>query len=275
MINISNIFSKKNKVLVKELIRTDFKLRYQGSVLGYLWSFFKPLMLFLILYIVFTKFITLGKGTPNYAVSLLLGIVLWTFFIEATSNSLKSIVGRGSLIRKIKIPIYLIPVSTVASAFINLCLNLIVVFIFVIFSPIDAFSWKTAVFLPLVILELTLLSTAVGLFLSATYVRFRDIDHIWDVVRQALFYTIPIIYPLTRIPSEVIQKIIMVNPLAQIIQDARFLVTYEGTIRTSSLYESPLFSFAAEIVPLLLVATALLVGVWYFKKEAKYFSENV
>src|SRR5580693_8462127 len=128
------IFSKKNRALLAELVRTDFKLRYQGSVLGYAWSLLKPLLLFVILYIVFVYFLKIGKGVPHYPVYLLLGIVLWNFFNEMTSQSLGSIVGRGDLIRKIRIPRWIIVISTSLSAMINFLLNLIVVGIFMLIN---------------------------------------------------------------------------------------------------------------------------------------------
>ncbi len=273
MINPKQIFSKENKALFFELVRTDFKLRYQGSALGYVWSLLKPLMLFGILFIVFTKFLNLGKGVPNYPTSLLLGIILWTFFVEATSNSLKSIVSRGSLIRKIKIPIYLIPISTAMSALINLLLNLVVVFIFILLfstSP-HALSWDTLIIFPLLIVELILLSVGFGIFLSATYVRFRDIDHVWDVIKQALFYTIPIIYPLSKIPNIRVQELISLNPLTQIIQEARKVTTYSGTQTIFDLFPSKF----VILIPIGLVIAMLSFSIFYFKKRVSGFGEIV
>lgn len=267
---LKRVFSKKNYYLLRELVRTDFKLRYQASVLGYVWTLLKPLLLFAILYTVFAKVLRFGAGVPNYALSLLLGIVLWSFFVEATSQSLKSIVSRGSLIRKINIPRYMIPASTVISAFINMIMNLIVVFIFVSFAATNAFSWKTIAFMPLLIVELTVLSVAVGLFLAAVFVRFRDMDHIWEVVRQALFYSIPIIWPLSIAP-QIAQKLVLLNPLAQIIQDARSIVTHADTVRITDVHHTPFI----ELVPVGLVITALAIGVMVFRKESKSFAENV
>lgn len=268
---MKQIISKKDFALFRELVRTDFKLRYQGSFLGYLWSLLKPLMLFGILYLVFTKFLHIGKGIPNYAISLLLGIVLWTFFVEATSNSLKSIVGRGGLIRKINIPRYLIPLSTAASAFINMLLNLVVVFIFVSFAENTPLSWQTAVIFPFLVLELSILATGIGFLLAAAYVKFRDVDHIWDIVRQALFYTVPIIYPLSRIPSESIQKFILMNPLSQIIQDSRVLITYGETTTINDVFGSRVY----ELIPYTIVVLTFIIGYSYFQKRSKSFAENV
>lgn len=268
---MKKIISKKDRALFTELVRSDFKLRYQDSILGYIWSLLKPLMLFGILYVVFTQFLQLGRGVPNYAQSLLLGIVLWTFFVEATNMSLKSIVARGSLIRKISIPRYLIPLSVIASAFINMSLNMIVVFVFILFTPNIAVSWMTLVIFPLLILELVVLSAGVGFLLAALYVRFRDMDPIWEVARQALFYTVPIIYPLSRIPNELIQKIIIINPLAQIIQQARSITTYAGTPTSLDLFNDPLLAW----LPVVLVVLVFAIGFMYFNSQSKHFAENV
>src|SRR6476661_3161536 len=122
---LSNIFSRRNRILLRELVITDFKLRYQGSALGYLWSLLKPLMLFVILYIVFIHFLRFNGWGEHSAIKLLLGLVLWTFFIEATNQGMSAIVGRGDLIRKINFPKYIIVISGTVSALINLCFNLL------------------------------------------------------------------------------------------------------------------------------------------------------
>lgn len=197
--------------------------------------------------------------------------MLWSFFTEATTAALKSIVGAGSLIRKISIPRYIIPIASIASAFINTLLNLAVVFIFVFFASNSGLSPKSLIIFPLLLVELAIIATATGFFLAALYVKFRDIEHIWEVVRQALFYTIPIIYPLSLIKSETIHKIIMVNPLAQIIQDARAVITYPDQIQLDDAFGS----FTAYIIPLVLVTIAVVVSTAYFKNQSKYFAEDI
>lgn len=253
------------------MVRTDFKLRYQGSLLGYMWSLAKPLMLFAIMYIVFAKFLRIGQGVPNYPVSLLLGIVLWSFFTEATSTALKSIVGKGSLIRKINIPRYLVPMASIASAFINLLLNLIVVFIFILFAKDTPLSLGSLVIFSLLLLELIAVASATSFFLAAFFVKYRDVEHIWDVFKQAFFYLTPIIYPLSYIPSIEIQKIIILNPMAQIIQDSRSVLTYSGTTKIGEVYNNSL----AILLPLGIVAIIAIISVFYFKAQAKHFAENV
>lgn len=265
-----NFTQQKNLLL--EMVRTDFKLRYQGSLLGYTWSILKPLFMFAILYTIFGVVLKLGTGTPNYPLSLLLGIVLFNFFAEATSGALKSVVAKGSLIRKIDIPRYLIPISSTASAFINMLLNLLVVFVFVlVLAPFNELSMKTLIIFPILIIELVLFTLGVGYLLSAIYVRLRDIDHVWEVVRQALFYSIPIIYPLSRVPYENIKQVMISNPLVQIIEESRVVITYKGTTTTPDVFGSNIYI----LIPISIVILTFIFGLIYFLKQSKNFAENI
>ena len=266
----SNLFSKRNKALLRELVKTEFKLRYQNSVLGYAWSLLKPLGLFGVLYIVFTKIFRFGDAIPHFPVYLLLGIILWTFFLEATAGALMSIVARGDLIRKISFPKYIIVISGTISALINLLLSLSVVLIFAIFNGVD--FGPQALLAPFLVLELYLFALGVGLILSALYVNFRDLSHIWDVVMQAAFYAVPIIYPLQFVidASEIAAKIVMINPIAQIVQDLRFSLVTESAKRTSDVVQLP-FSLA----PYLIVLVTVTVGAVYFRKKSNFFAEQI
>ncbi len=268
---LSNILSRRNRILLRELVITDFKLRYQGSVLGYLWSLLKPLMLFAILYIVFVQFFKLGKAIEHYPVYLLLGIVMWTFFTEATAQGMSAIVARGDLIRKINFPKYIIVVSGTISALINLLLNLIIVFVFLIINGVDI-HWSLLL-LPINIAELYIFSLAIAFLLSAMFVKFRDVSHIWEVVLQGAFYATPILYPVGLVvaASPVIAKVLMLNPVAQIIQDARYNVVTHQAVTVNSLIDNP---FIAAI-PYVLVILSIILASWYFKKSQKYFAENV
>lgn len=269
MVNIKNLFSKQNRALLSELVRTEFKLRYQGSVLGYLWSLLKPLLMFVILYIVFVKFLRLGRDIEHFPVYLLFGIVLWGFFTEMTSQSLGAIVGRGDLIRKIKIPRWIIIVSTSLSALINLSLNLIVIAIFMVINKVSIGA--SLFLLPLALVHIYLFALGVSLFLSAAYVKYRDISYIWEVLLQAGFYATPIIYPMTLIPSVMIQKLLLLNPLAEAIQSARYNVVTHQSITTEGLLGGSPYQY----VPFLITGAVLIIGILYFKKESKYFAENI
>ncbi len=266
---MKSYLSKENKALLSELVRTDFKLRYQGSLLGYMWSLLKPLLLFVILYVVFVYFLRIGRDVPHFPVYLLLGIVLWNFFTEMTVQSLGSIVGRGDLIRKIKIPRWMIVFSSSISATINLGLSLIIVGIFVIVNGVELTPY--AFLLPLNIIMIYFLALGASLFLAAAYVKFRDISYIWEVVLQAGFYATPIIYPLSMVPSELIQKIILLNPLALAIQDARFNIVTQETLTTGSLLGGSLYM----IIPFAITAIFFVGGLLYFKSQADSFAENI
>lgn len=266
---MKHIFSKQNKALLSELVRTDFKLRYQGSVLGYAWSLLKPLLMFGILYIVFVKFLRVGGSVPNYPVYLLFGIVLWNFFTEMTGQSLGSIVGRGDLIRKIRIPRWIIIVSSSISALINLTLNLAVIAVFVLIANVDI--KMSILWLPFILLQIYLLALGVSLILSAAFVKYRDISYIWDVLTQAGFYLTPILYPLSLITNVTYQKILLLNPMAQAVQDARFALVTHDTLTVSSVFGN----WAYRLIPISVVFAVLIAGVLYFRKEAKDFAENL
>lgn len=271
LMKLSNIFSRRNRILLRELVITDFKLRYQGSILGYLWSLLKPMLLFAILYVVFVQFLKLGSNIEHYPVYLLLGVVMWTFFTEATAQGMSAIVARGDLIRKINFPKYIIVISGTVSALINLVLNLIVVFIFILLNGVHL-RWSILA-LPLSIAELYVFALAVAFLLAAIYVKFRDISHLWEVFLQGAFYATPILYPIQLIMHQnaLAAKLLMFNPVAQIVQDSRYLAITKQTATTVTLFHQHWLI----IVPYIIV---VFVGVWafiYFKRSQKYFAENV
>ena len=268
----SNILSKKNKVLLRELVITDFKLRYQGSVLGYLWSLLKPLMLFAIMYVVFVHFLRFGQGIPHFAVALLLGIVMWTFFLEATNQGMQAIVARGDLLRKINFPKYILVISATVSALINFLLNLTVVIIFMIFDGVD-FGWSALLF-PVSILILYSFALALAFFLSAVNVKYRDVGHIWEVFLQAVFYATPIIYPLQMVLqyNDLAGHLLMLSPIAVIFQNARAqLVGHENVVTADQLFSNPLWL----ILPYVIIIVVVVVSTWYFRNSQSKFAEQI
>lgn len=256
-------------ILLKQLVKTDFKLRYQGSTLGYIWSLLRPLLLFMTLYVVFVKFLKVGAGIPHYPVYLLLGIVLWNYFAEVTGGSVNAIVGKGDLLRKLNFPKYIIIVAGSLSALINLTLTSIVIGIFMIFNHVT-FGWTALWIFPLLV-ELFIFSIAVAFFLSALFVRFRDVSYIWEVVMQAAFYATPILYPLAIIPPKA-AKVLMLNPMAQIIQDARHVLVTPHAETIGTVYNGRQWVIAIPLVATLLIA---LLAARYFRSRSKYFAEEV
>lgn len=266
---MNKTFSKENRALLSELVRTDFKLRYQGSVLGYLWSLLKPLMLFAILYIVFARFLKIGSDVPHFPIYLLFGVVLWNFFSEITGQGLTSLVERGDLIRKIKIPTYIVVLSASISSLINFSLNMIIVVVFMFINKVDLLA--TSLWLPLIFLEVFLLGIGLSFMLSAAFVKYRDISHVWEVIMQGAFYLTPILYPITLIKNVDYQKIILLNPMAQAIQDARYVLVTHNSVTISSVYNSGYY----RLIPLGVVVLIFILGVLYFNKQQKYFAENL
>lgn len=270
---IPNFFYKGNRVLLKELTKTDFKLRYQGSVLGYLWALLRPLMMFAILYLVFGKLLRFGGDIPHYPVYLLVGTTIWSFFTECTNQGIQAIVQRGELLRKVSFPKYIVVVSATLTAVINLLINLVVVVIFALLDGVQI-SW-TWLLVPIVLFELYLLSLGISFLLGAINVKYRDITSIWDVCIQALFYAIPIIYPITMISevNPIAAKIILLDPIAQVIQDIRYLLVTNQTVTTwGYVGEEQVFW---KFIPIIITLVILIWGSWYFRKKSKRFAEEI
>ena len=276
---IPNFLYKGNRVLLKELTKTDFKLRYQGSALGYLWALLRPLMMFAILYVVFAKLLQFGNKIDHYPVYLLVGTTFWSFFTECTNQGIQAIVGRGDLIRKVCFPKYIVVVSATLTAVINVLINLVVIFIFALIDGVTP-SWNWLL-VPFLLLELYMFSLGISFLLGAINVKYRDITSIWDVCVQALFYAVPIIYPITMVAENSVTaaKIILLNPIAQVIQDLRYCIVTKEATATEEIVTT--WSFVGEehffwkLIPLILVLIMLIWGSWYFRKKSKRFAEEI
>ncbi len=250
---------------------TEFKQAYFGTVLGYLWSLMRPLMLFGVLLFVFTKVFRIGSDeVEHYPVMLLLNIVLFTFFQESTTNAVTSVVSQESVVRKTQFPRLVIPLATVLTGAFNLGLNFVIVLAFIFAFGVDP-TW-TWLLLPVAFLFLFVLTAAVSAALSVLYVRFRDVSIIWLVVAQMLFYGTPILYPVTAFESETTEHLLMVNPLAVILEQVRVWVLAEP--------QAPTAVEAAGGVAGLLPAAAIFLGicafaVWIFRREAPRIAEDL
>lgn len=258
-------------ILLRELVITDFKLRYQGSALGYLWALLRPLFLFAILYVFFVEILHIGKEIEHWGIALLLGIVLWNFFSEVVNQGLKSIVNSGGIIRKINFPKYIIVVSASLSAVINLAINLAVVAVFAAFDHVQP-SWGMLL-IPLFVLEIYVFALGLAFLLSTINVKFRDIGYIWEVVSQALFYGSAIMFPINRVVhmSHDIAVLLLINPLAQAIQDARYLGVTHGVDTIHTLTQSMLIIAA----PFIIAVVTFIVGALYFRKRSPCFAEEI
>jgi ABC-2 type transport system permease protein len=264
------------------LARTEFKMRFFGSVLGYVWTLVRPLLLFGVLWVFFTQVGhvngTSQPGQRFYGVQLLGSIVLFTFFAEATGGAVRSMVDRENMLRKIHFPRLVIPTSIVLLAMFNLALNLIVVLIFALASGVEPMlSW---VELPLLIGGLVLLAAGVAMLLSALFVWFRDIQPIWEVLLQIVFYASPVIISIETVRTHVEGKtflgvdllhIYMLNPLAVIFQQFRHAMVTHETISAGQ----ALGSWTALLEPLAIVLIIFAVGFAVFDRSAARIAENL
>ena len=255
--------------LTRTLAVSDFRLRFFGSALGYFWQLMRPLLLFGVLYVVFTQAIKLGARVDFFPVVLLTNIVLFTFWSEATNNSVTAVVDREQLVRKIQFPRLVIPTTAVVTAAFNLCLNFLVIMVFALASGVRP-QWRW-VEVPLLLAALAALSMGVAALVSALYVRFRDVKPIWDVALQILLYATPVIYVIETIHSRTAQEIIMLNPLAAILEQMR-----HALIDPSAPSAATAAGGAVRLlVPIGIVLGACVVGLWYFNREAPRIAEEL
>jgi ABC-2 type transport system permease protein len=247
----------------------EFKLKFFGSVLGYVWQLMKPLMLFGVLYVVFTEFVRLGGGVRHYPAVLLAGIVMYTFYSEATGGAVGSVVDRENLVRKIHFPRMVIPLSVVLTTYLNFVLNFAAVVVFVAVSGVG-FTIRWLEIIPL-ILFLGLFCTGIAMLLSALFVRFRDIRPIWDVALPVTFYGTPILYPLETVDNHSVRHLLMCNPLATVVQQTR-----HALIDTSSPSAAEAIGGTEMLlIPIGIVVLVCVVGFWVFNREAPRIAEEL
>jgi ABC-2 type transport system permease protein len=262
--------------LTVTLARTEFKLRFFGSVLGYLWTLVRPLLLFGVLWVFFTKVAHVNSSRNPaerfYGAQLLGSIVLFTFFAEATTGAVRSVVDRENLVRKIRFPRLVIPISVVLLALFNLGLNLIVVMIFALGAGVrPMLSWLE---LPLIVGALVVLAAGVAMLLSALFVHFRDTQPIWEVVCQILFYASPVIISIVTVKNKLSTSLLhvyMLNPLAVIFQQFRHAMITHATPSAGQV----LGSWSALFGALVIVVAVFVVGFIVFDRAAARIAENL
>jgi ABC-2 type transport system permease protein len=262
--------------LTYNIARNEFKLRFFGSVLGYLWQLMRPLLLFGVLYVFFTQIAhvnsSAGPGNQFYGAQLLGSIVLFTFFGEATGGAVRSVVDRENLVRKIQFPRLVIPLAVVLLASFNLGLNLIVVFIFALIEGVQPMlSWLE---LPLIVAFLAVFATGIAMLLSALFVQFRDIQPIWEVLQQILFYASPVIISIDTVRAKLSQTLVhiyMLNPLAVAFQQFRHAMITHATPSVSQVFGS----WPPVLEPVAIVVVMFVLGFWVFNRSAGLIAENL
>jgi ABC-2 type transport system permease protein len=258
-----------NLNLTRELAVTTFKLKYTGSVLGYAWSLMKPLLIFGMTYLVFAVFLLRGRTSSreNFPVELLLGVVVWTFFADATISSVSAIAGNGHMIRKAYFPRWIPVVASTLSATMTLAVNLALMF--AVGIPLGWFHVGLyTLLLPLLFVELYLLVVGIGLLLSALFVFYRDLGHVWEISLQLLFYGSAIVFPFTLVPQRF--RILMAfNPMAQIIEDMR------RAIVTTAIPWSGQVLGRWTFVPIMAIFLVLGLGFYVFRRLTPKFGEAI
>jgi ABC-2 type transport system permease protein len=255
--------------LAATLALTDFKLRFFGSALGYLWQLVRPLLLFGVLYFVFTRFVKIGGAVTFYPVVLLANIVLYQFFADGT-GAVDSLVERESLVRKIQFPRAAVPVAVVLTASFNLLLNLLVVLAFALASGVTpTWRWLQA---PLLVGALALLVVGLAMLLSALFVRYRDVKPIWEVVVQLAFYATPVIYAIETIDIDAtVKQVLMLSPVAAILQQFRHAVI-DPTAPSAAAAAG---GGAWVLVPVAITAAVVVVGWRVFDRAAPRIAEEL
>jgi ABC-2 type transport system permease protein len=249
----------------------EFRLKYSGSALGYFWSIAKPLAFFTMLYLVFGHIFKLNSLSSYYPVSLLMGIVLYTFVADATNLAMYSLVVRQSLLRKLVFPRIVIPTSAVLTASITFAVNLVVVGMFIAAKQITPrLSWLLVI--PLLV-ELFVVVLAVSLVLATIFVRLRDIGQVWDLVLQLFFYASPIVYPIGYLPGWA-RTIAFLNPFTQILQQIRSIVLYPD-LPNNKITASQTLGDWASLAPIAIVLGLAVISLVFFKREEPWFAERV
>ena len=245
---------------------TEFKRTYFGTALGYLWTIGRPLLLFGVLLAVFTQAFHIGSQVPHYPVLLLMNLVLFGFFQEATTTAVPSIVSQEAIVRKTQFPRLVIPVSVVLTALFNLVLNLVVAFIFILaFGVSPRWTW---LLLMIPIAALIVLTVAVAMIVSSLFPRFRDIGIVWSVAATALFYASPVLYPLEKV-SPALRHIVSLNPLTPILEEARRWVIDPHAPGAATLAGGSV----RLLIPAAIYLAICLMAVWVFRREAPRIAE--
>jgi ABC-2 type transport system permease protein len=256
--------------ILQVIVLAEFKLKYAGSALGYAWSVIKPLSLFTVLYLIFGRVFKLGAVSEFYSVSLLIGIVLFTFFADATTQGMVSLVHRESLLRRMRFPRLMIPTAATLTAGMTFAVNLIVVAGFVAWKQIvPRLDWLLVG--PL-LLEFYLFILGTALVLSTLFISLRDMGQVWELASQLLFYASPVIYPITLLPLWA-QKVEFLNPFTQVMQDIRALVMYED-VPANTVTAADVFGDFGRLLPIGIALATFGLGLAIFKRHEPWFAER-
>jgi ABC-2 type transport system permease protein len=247
---------------------TDWKLRFYGSMLGYVWTLARPFAFFGVIYFVFTEIANLGDGVKNYSAYILFSMVLFNFFAEVTNNSVVCLITRENLLRKMRFPRLVIPLAVVITALLNLGMTLVAVMIFAIASGVTpGWGWLE---LPVLVGLLGAFAAGVGMLLSVAFVRYRDVQPIWEVITQMLFYASPILYVATSVPDQY-QRPYLANPIASILTEMRHAIIDPSAAGAAE----AIGGWPRLLIPFGIIVVSMFVGIWAFRHEAPRIAEHL
>lgn len=249
------IAMKRYKFLIRQLVSRDFKAKYKRSVLGMFWSFLNPLLTMAVQYAVFSNLFRFDL--PHYQAYLIIGIVCFNFFSEATNMALGSIIGNAGLITKVYVPKYIYPLTRVMSSLVNLLISLIPLLLVTLLSGLV--PTKAYLLVPFVLVCLAVFSLGVGLLLAAAMVFFRDVQFLWGVLSMIWMYLTPIFYPTSILPEN-IAWVVEVNPLY-------YFVTFARTCLMDGISPEPVVYVQCALMAL----GSLLVGALVFRRTQDRF----
>jgi ABC-2 type transport system permease protein len=253
--------------LTLTLATTEFRLRYLGSVLGYLWSLLRPLLFFGVVYVVFTQVFNVGSGA-HYGVYLLSNIILWSFFLEVTGASIGCLVAREGLLRKMRFPRLAIPLSVCLTSCFTLVMNLMVVLIFGLANGVEPrWTWFEV---PVIVALWGVLALGVGMILSILFIRMRDVQPIWDVISQILFYGSPLVYTLHKY-SPSAWKYVLINPIAALSTQMAHAFVDPSWVSVSRAMGGKVH----VLEPIAVIVAVAGAGLWLFVKRAPLIAENL
>jgi ABC-2 type transport system permease protein len=260
---------RRGAALTWTLAYLEFRLKFFGSVLGYLWQLGRPLLMFGVYFVIFTQVVNLGNDVKYYAAMLLTSIMIFQFYAEVTGGSVGAVLNRENLVRKIHFPRIVIPLSVVTTGALNLAVNSIAIGVFMVIQGVPVrLSWLVAI--P-VLGMLFMLVTGLAMLLSALFVKYRDVQPIWDVVLQAAFYTSPILYPIETVSSDFLRKLIMCNPLSTVVQQIRHSVFDRAAPSAASALGGAVWL----VIPIGITVGLFVLGFWVFNRTAPEVAENL
>lgn len=246
----------------------EFRTQYARTALGFLWTIVRPLVYFGVIFLILREVLRFGPGVKDYGIILVLNLILFTYFQEATTRAVRSVSQREPMVRKMQFPRIIIPLSVSLTAALSMLVNLTVLLPILLLFGLEVHA--TWLWFPLLLLGLITLTTAVSMLLSVLYVRYRDTAQVWSLISRLLFYASPVLFPIELVPDS-FQEYIAASPLAPILELTRLWVVDP----TAPGPTSEVGTLAGLVIPIVLAVAICVGGLWLFERDAPRFAEEL